>query len=332
MAVNNLRVLYILPIKAGNHDMPYAKRQIADIERKFNVEVKIFYLESRTSVPYLIGAYRRVRRIIRQFAPDICHAHYGSVNGLFTVMACPKPVMITYHGSDLNKTPTDGVIADFLARLFSNLASLFAARVVLVSEKLKTGLWWRSRNVHIIPIGTNTAEFLPIDKNIAKEKLADEFTFTFPTIVFNANQPKIKRLDIAEKAISHLQKDYPKAQLMKLSGAIDPKKIPLILNAADMLLLCSDNEGSPTIIKEAMACNLPIVATDVGDVSERIKNVNEAIIVEQNSKAIYEGCKQVLNSTSTNTKNGRQEIFNQQLDEASLQKLILKIYNQLKKN
>src|SRR5690606_12582973 len=105
-------------------------------------------------------------------------------------------------------------------------------------------------------------------------------------IAFNANHPKIKRLDLAEKAIESLRIEYPQASLFKMHGDVPAGKVPFVLNAVDGVLLCSDNEGSPTIIKEAMACNLPIVSTDVGDVKERIAGVKEAIMVEQNADSI----------------------------------------------
>lgn len=327
---DNLKVLYILPIEEGNHDMPYAKRQISSMKENFNIETEIFYLENRSSITYLVKAIKRMGKVIKRFKPDICHAHYGSVNGLFSAIACPKPLVITYHGSDLNKTPTDGLLADFMARFFSNIASLYASQIIIVSNKLKDGLWWRKKKVRLLPVGTNTKEFFPTAQEAARDALGNEFSFSFPTIVFNANQPAIKRLDLAEMAVGLLRNEYPEARLLKLSGKIDPRIMPLLLNASDLLLLCSDNEGSPTMIKEAMACNLLIVSTDVGDVKERINNVNEAVLVKQNATAIYEGMKKILNSTFE--KNGREQIFVQELDEIALQNQIYRIYNQLKYN
>jgi glycosyltransferase involved in cell wall biosynthesis len=57
-----------------------------------------------------------------------------------------------------------------------------------------------------------------------------------------------------------------------------PDKMPLYMNAADVLLLTSSREGSPNVVKEALACNLPVVAVDVGDVRERLGQVDGCIV------------------------------------------------------
>lgn len=305
--------------------MPFVFRQVKSMSANYQIESKFFYLESRTSISYLITSRKRLRTLIKAFQADIVHAHYGSVNGLFAAFSSSKPLIITYHGSDLNKTSSDGVLNDFMSRVFSNLAALFACGIIVVSEKMRNRLWWRKRKAKVIPIGTDTAEFFPMTKAEAVNQLPKTYNFTFPTVVFNANNPQIKRLDLAEKAIQMLRTEYPQAYLFKMEGDVPAHKIPLILNAADALLLCSDNEGSPTIIKEAMACNLPIVTTDVGDVKDRIKGVYEATIVAQNEKEICNGLSNIL-KLEKQQRNGREILLANKLDGTSLQEQILKIY------
>lgn len=62
---------------------------------------------------------------------------------------------------------------------------------------------------------------------------------------------------------------YPDERMKRiLAGAVAPDQVSLYLNAADVLALCSVKEGSPTVVKEALACGLPVVSTDVGDVRD----------------------------------------------------------------
>lgn len=306
--------------------MPFSRRQIDLLEKDFHVEAKIFYLENRSSFSYLLKAAKDFKKVLNDFNPDICHPHYGSVNSLFVALFSTKPIIITFHGSDLNKTPSDGIISDFIARLFSNLSALRAKSIIVVSEQLKKQLWWKQKNANVIPIGTNIKEFYPIDKEIAIKELNEQRPF--PSIVFNANNPIIKRLDLAEEAIELVKKDYPHANLYKLGGDVDPKKIKYILNATDMLLLCSDREGSPTIIKEAMACNQRIVSTDVGDVKIRIELVNEALIVKQTPASIAKGIISLIEKKDL-IFNGREELLRQELDEHTLESKIYSIYKNI---
>lgn len=306
--------------------MPFSRRQIDLLEKSYNIETKIFYLENRTSLTYLLNAGKELKQTIREFKPDICHPHYGSVNSLFVALFCNKPIVITFHGSDLNKTPSDGFFADIMARIFSNLSALKAKSIIVVSENLKKQLWWAQKKATVIPVGTDSNEFYPIAKDEAMAELNQKLTY--PTIVFNANNPLIKRLDIANKAIGIVKKEFANVHLYLLEGNVDPHKVKYILNAADVLLLCSDREGSPTIIKEAMACNLKIISTDVGDVKNRLSKVNEAIIVEQSPDSIAKGIIEILKKENLNY-NGRDELMRQGLDENSLAEKITSLYDKL---
>src|SRR5439155_20202719 len=91
---------------------------------------------------------------------------------------------------------------------------------------------------------------------------------------------------LAEQAVGPIQ-------LVVLDGRVPPGLVPLYLNASDCLVLASVTEGSPNIVKEALACNLPVVATDVGDVAERVKEVSPPRVVKRDvlefAKGLAEG-------------------------------------------
>jgi teichuronic acid biosynthesis glycosyltransferase TuaC len=71
----------------------------------------------------------------------------------------------------------------------------------------------------------------------------------------------------------------PELRLVVLDGTAPPAEIPLYMNAADVLLVTSRTEGSPTVVQEAMACNLPVVSVDVGDVRERLEGVSASKVL-----------------------------------------------------
>ena len=98
-----------------------------------------------------------------------------------------------------------------------------------------------------------------------------------------------------------------------------------MLNAADVLLLTSFTEGSPQIIKEALACNCPVVSVDVGDVRERLINVDKSYVTSRSSEDI--ASKIDLCLSNKNRSNGRNKI--QSFENRNLVKDIINIYKKI---
>ena len=99
-------------------------------------------------------------------------------------------------------------------------------------------------------------------------------------IVLFYNGSPVKRKDIALKVIAKAKITLPSINLHIIEGKIPPKKMPLYLNAVNCLLLTSDHEGSPNIIKESVACQLPIVTVDVGDVKYTLRHDHHSYIAK----------------------------------------------------
>jgi glycosyltransferase involved in cell wall biosynthesis len=121
--------------------------------------------------------------------------------------------------------------------------------------------------------------FRPMDREACRRELG--WTGPERVVLFNANNPALKRLDLAQAAVRRLNEQGMPVRLEVLAGGITPDHMPVLMNAADALLLCSDQEGSPTMVKEAMACTLPVVSSDVGDVQQRLRDVRPGDVVEQ---------------------------------------------------
>src|SRR5207247_7631280 len=160
------------------------------------------------------------------------------------------------------------------------IASLRASRAICVSEQLKGRLLWAKARTTVIPTGVDTQLFYPRSRNTARAEIGlpvDE-----RVVLFNASSnPRIKRLDLARAAVDRARSLCGAIRFEVLEGATDPKVVPLLLNAADCLLVTSDWEGSPNIVKEAIACNLPVVSVDVGDVAERLEGVDPSRIADR---------------------------------------------------
>jgi glycosyltransferase involved in cell wall biosynthesis len=318
-----MRILSLIPGPKEGNSMIFAKRQVESIESLGHV-VEIFFLESRTNISLLYRDFFRFRKRIREFQPNIISCYYGTVTSLFTVLSTNKPVVITFVGSDLNFVRSESMVSEIIGKLFSQLSILKASAVICVSENLTRKIWWRKNITHVVPLGINDREFILTGRIKARESL--DFKPDEKIILFNNNAP-VKRIDIAEKAVTLLKKKISGARLYVLSGKISFDKILLLLNACDCLLLCSDSEGSPNMIKEAMACNLPVVSTDVGDVKETIRLTIPHALAEQNPESLAAALENVL---SRNIKsNGREILLKNNLTTDTISQKILNIYDSI---
>ncbi|MDZ7831095.1 MAG: glycosyltransferase [Desulfobacterales bacterium] len=248
----------------------------------------------------LLNALSKLRQSLRNSEYDLVHVHYG-LSALVLSLFQNLPVVATFHGTDVNGVSLKSKNGSNIARqiLFSLAARLnrqlsrSASAVIVMSHEMKARL---PSAVHpktwVAPMGVDTRFFFQRSRQEAREKLGwvDE-----PVVVFcNNNSEAVKRQDLAEKAVAVARKSFPSLKLFILKG-IAREKVPWVLSAADCLLVTSDKEGSPNIVRESLACNLPLVSVPVGDLKELISDHPSAgILTERNPDSIANGMMDVL--------------------------------------
>jgi glycosyltransferase involved in cell wall biosynthesis len=220
---------------------------------------------------------------------DILHAQYGTYTGLITAMAAAltrTTFIVTFRGSDLNPVPSENPIKLRIQHLCSQLAALLADGVVCVSAQLGSRLWRASPRPSIIPSSTDVERFRPMDQGECRRRLG--WPIDRPLCAFFCgNDSAVKRADLAAAVRARVQARAPDVRLeMVPMVALDD--MPAYLNAADCLLFLSDYEGSPNLIREACACNLPIITVDAGDVRAVLAGISGCRIVERNEAALAE--------------------------------------------
>jgi glycosyltransferase involved in cell wall biosynthesis len=319
-----IRVLFVIPKEPeGSTFMIFAKRQVASLE-KAGITSKVFYLASRTSLPLLVKECKRFKKEIKVFKPDLIHAQYGTMTACFCAISAKKPLVITYRGSDVNIKPLtlESFMRKILAIFLSQISALKAKQIMCVSEEIKSKLWWKKDVVTITPSGVDTSIFYPRGKDEARVELGwdrDEFV-----VLFNSGDDPIrKRLDLAKASIKYARTICGPIRFEVLDGYMKSDLIPILMNASDCLLCTSDSEGSPNIVKEALACDLPVVSVDVGDVKERLAGVNPSRIVERDPEEIGRAVAEMLT-------NGRRSNGSQVIQDLSLDRIaenILQVYN-----
>lgn len=298
----------------------------AEIDRiaASGVSTAVLPFQSSIRPDLLFRQIRSIRSRIREFRPDVVHAHFGTLTAFATVLAADVPVVITFRGSDLNPSPSDGWIRNAVQNILSNTAARFAKAIILVSRQLRSRLWFDHPNAHVIPTGVDMAVFKPASRAEAREKLG--WSFNDPVVLFNAGlSPEVKRLDLAEQAVGQLRRRVPTVRMHILDGRTPHHELPSYMNAADCLMVTSDFEGSPDIIKEALASNLPIVSVDVGDVRERTSGVIGVEIVARDAQALASAAERILNSATRS--NGRDKIA--ELDSNKIRDAVIQVYEEM---
>jgi glycosyltransferase involved in cell wall biosynthesis len=277
--------------------MVFIERQI-DSLLAAGVTGRRFYLESRTSPAAIFSEWRRLRREIREFQPQIVHAQYGTATAFVCVLAAPSriagapPIIVSFRGSDLNPNKVKGPVHCFFSRLLSQLAALRADELLCVSQQLVERLWWGKRKARVIPSGVDTKVFHPGSREEARASL--DWDPRERIVLFNGSSRPSKRSDLARAAVAAADRTCGPVRLVELDWDQPPDLIPTLMNAADCLILTSDYEGSPNVVKEAIASGLPVVSRDVGDVRQRLEGVQPSKVTGDTAEELAEALIAIL--------------------------------------
>lgn len=272
--------------------VPFLVQQLADLERA-GISISRFTFRGEKN-PFNYGAaWYRLRQEHKLSNYDLIHAHFGQCG----ILGLPahQPLLVTYHGSDLQGDVGQDGSYQFKGQLMVWLSQWVARHTtanILVAEHLRRFVPAHIPT-YIIPCGIDPTQFHPIPQNIARQQL--HLPLQTPIILFasDPNRP-VKRYSLAWAAIQILHQKCPQAQLLTVGNA-PYSEMPLYLNACDLVLLTSKHEGSPTIIKEALACNTPIVSTNVGDVHQQIAQATGCLICPDDPTSLAEGMLAILN-------------------------------------
>lgn len=299
----------------------FVERQ-AESLRAAGVEVDFFDLGRSHSPVSLFHKWRALRAEIRRSRPDVVHAQYGTVVSLVTALTF-HPMVVTYGGSDLIRGASVALWRIYLGILLSNVASLFAKRVIVVSEELRRSLWWRRRGVVVIPRGVNLSAFTPGSRDEARAALGWDLQRRI-VLIDGGRDPENKGLSIAQRAVELVREELTDTELVVIHG-VTPDRIPLLLRAGDALICASRQEGSPNIVKESLACALPVVGVRVGDVPERLAGVEPGAVVDRTPEAIAKALLPILRAPRRS--NGPEIIRALSLD--AIARRIIRVYEEV---
>jgi len=316
-ASSSTKHLKVLFVASGNHGAPSPVIQNqGDALVSEGVIVDYFLIKGKGIKGYLRNVMP-LRKYLKEHKYDAIHAHY-SLSAFVASLAGIKPLVVSLMGSDVKAAGW----YKFIIRLF---AWLFRWKAIIV----KSNDMYRSLGIKraiIIPNGVNMERFQPMDKTECQLRLGWQTANTISHILFPA-------------ASSRPEKDYPLAEAATKLAIINHQseivlhafdntpntETPYWYNAADVVLMTSKWEGSPNVIKEAMACSRPIVAVNVGDIAERTSGVEGCYVAQtRDPEELASLIEKALTFTQTK---GRERIIADGLDSHDVNHRLIEVYN-----
>lgn len=289
-------------------NQPFVFEQVESLKRNYSVEVDYFLIKGKGLFGYIYHIFK-LNRLLYNRRYDLIHAHYG-ICGFIAICQIYLPVVVTFHGSDVNEK---------FPRILSLIARKFAQAAIFVSSKMMQQ-FESSKMDFLVPCGIDLEKFYAVDKVEALTSLRLNPKDTH--ILFGASfDNPVKNAKLAVDSVNELGRNV---NLIELKNK-DRNEVRLLLSAVDLLLLTSLSEGSPQIIKEAMACNCPIVSTDVGDIREVIVETSGCFLTSFNKHDVAEKIAIALESKKRTE--GRKRILH--FDNNLIAKQIFEIYNKV---
>jgi teichuronic acid biosynthesis glycosyltransferase TuaC len=320
-----MRILFMASSRKGKGLSPFIQSQKESIENH-GVVIDLFLISGEGLMNYL-KAIRLLRNKCKVVNYDIIHAHYGFCGVIAKLAFTKKPLIVSFLGDDLmgnvkmnGKYSITGKFFTFINKAF---ARYFFTLAIVKSSSLKKQLPYGTPCI-IIPNGIDFSKFYPISPKEAREKL--HLTLTEKVILFPSYPERsVKNYELFNNAIK-LLKEKENYLILKLENVI-PDAVYLYYNAVNVTVLTSFHEGSPNVIKEAMACNCPIVSVDVGDVKEVISITEGCFVCSYNPEDVAEKIMQAIRFGRRT--NGREMIGH--LESGVIADRIVKVYEDILK-
>ncbi len=287
--------------------VPFIREQVNALREK-GCECAYYHIKGKGMIGYL-REVPKLRRVIRELKPDVVHAHFGLSCLVANLATREVSVVSTYHGSDINLKKN---------RKFSKLAMWLSAWNIFVSKR-NVDIAQPKKHWSLIPCGVALSDEQLMTREQARKELG--WKATDKKVLFaGAFDTRAKNASLAKATMALLDD----VDLIELKG-YSRSEVNRLMCAANCLLMTSHTEGSPQVIKEAMACGCPIVSVDVGDVAERTEGVEGCYIVpSREPKDIAEALTKAI--AFKGKTDGRKKILEYGLTNELVAKKIMGIY------
>ena len=317
----------VLFVASGNSKFGISPIVFAQGESIKNCGVDLeYFLVSQPKLRGYLRKAKELRTFLRTNQIDILHAHYGLCGFVAQLAKGEEKTVVSFMGDDVfGSVDSTGRYTNF-SKFICKINRVFAKHRydhVIVKSNSQFKALSVYKKISVIPNGVDLLNLFPMCDSAAKTKIG--WSVEKKNIMFAANphRPE-KNFKLIRKALLHLNNKVIELQVV---NGVPHDQMKWYFNAADVLVFPSLHEGSPNVIKEAMACNCPIVSTDVGDVKEVIGNTEGCYITSYDPEDVAEKIKMAL-EFGKRTK-GRDRIIAMGLDSDSTAKKIINLYKKV---
>jgi glycosyltransferase involved in cell wall biosynthesis len=261
-----MHILFVAPRGPTGSHLPFVRREVHAL-RNAGHHVDLYAFDnSRYSLLYFCEQVSGLRAAVRRLRPEVVHARVGRSTALAAACAAGglAPLVVSFRGTDVGRNTRYSALRSALGAAASQLAALFAAGVVCPSrEMLGRVLARRWCASLVLPNGVDLNLFSPGERAAARERLG--LRAEDRIVLFNCSgNPAFNDPDLAAQALDDARRRVGEVRLVLLDGSAPPEDLPHYMNGADCLLVTSRREARPTLVEEAMACNLPVVSAADG--------------------------------------------------------------------
>src|SRR6202048_585526 len=303
----------------------YVRTQ-AESLKAAGIDVEMLVLKDRHRKLIYPKAILQLRQRLANSSVDLVHAHYGFV-GMVARTQWKAPVVVTYHGSDIlgwiNSRGERERLGALIAGAGRMLARCVDAAIVQSDEMAGT---LQNSNVYVIPHEVDFKVFQPTEREQARAVLGLKPYKKY--LLFAANpEVGVKRFPLAKAVAECLAIQDPPVELLVVAKETQ-QRLALYMSACDALIFPSYQEGSPNIVKQAMACNLPIVSTDVGDVRQVIGSTKDCYVCNPTVPEFAARISEIL--VHRRRTDGREHI--RHLESSSVAQKVIEVYEGVLRN
>lgn len=329
-----MKILEVSRYKSNfaDHQLPFVTEQGESL-RAMGCEVEYFLVKGN-----YLRAVKALKHKIRECKPDIVHAHFG-LSAITAELQSLVPVVTTFH---------NGETLNWHVNLMTSLFSLRAEHVVYVAQHIHDLVYFKAKKYSIIPCGVNMDDCHIIDQTAARQQLGFEEGVKY--ILFGGGFDNLrKNYAILRDAVERIEQTpwvsveggerRGNIVCLEMKG-LSRAECVLLMNACDLFALPSHSEGSPQALKEAMACNCPILATDIADVKTLLGDLPGHYILrnpcktherwdadEKSTDELVVLLQEALHFDGRT--NGRQRIIDLKLSNEQVAERLVEIYNSI---
>lgn len=316
-----MKILYVTNMYPSTNDPTYGifvKEQIEAICNCEKIDYRVYAIDGKKGLWQYIKSINEIHTLLSKEHFDLIHVHYG-LSGLFLLLLNPKiPVLMTLHGGDI-QAEQGKTIQVALTKLILKSCNF----AITLNERMDDIVRKYIAKTEIIPCSVNTNLFV---SHREERMRSNQYNVLFPS----ARTREVKDFPLFQRVCNVLREKYGLHVEEYYLENLSRQEVADLFCRMDVLLMTSISEGSPQVVKEAMACNLPIVSTNVGDVSILLNGVKDCYVAD--SRDEDELAYLVYKSLVKNQETGispREKINELRLDDDSIARRILNVYHNM---